>query len=82
MLLTEYPGTVKSVGNLPDPREPYFTFVISGRTKGNQLSGAKLGVLCIGTTKGTHIQLGRWVRMLVELKRVAGIQGGHLFMRN
>jgi hypothetical protein len=55
MLLIEYAGTAKSIENLNDPKEPHFTFVISGRTKGNQLSGAKFGVPCVGTSEGTHI---------------------------
>ena len=74
MLLIEYAGTAKSLGNLLDPKEPHFTFVISSRTKGNQLSGAKLGVPCVGTTEGTHIRPGRWVQRLVDLKRRAGIR--------
>jgi hypothetical protein len=81
MLLIEYAGTAKSIENLNDPKEPHFTFVISGRTKGNQLSGAKFGVPCVGTTEGTHIRPGRWVKRLVEIKRAAGVRGGRLFAR-
>ena len=50
MLLIEYAGTAKSVSNLDDPKEPHFTFVISGRTKGNQLS-LSLGFLVLGPRK-------------------------------
>ena len=81
MLLIEYAGTAKSVSNLDDPKEPHFTFVISGRTKGNQLSGAKFGVPCVGTTEGTHIRPVRWVKRLVLLKEGMGMRGGRLFSR-
>jgi hypothetical protein len=81
MLLIEYAGTAKSVEKLNDPREPHFTFVVSGRTKGNQLSGAKFGVPCVGTTEGTHLQPGKWVKRLVEIKQAAGARGGRLFAR-
>jgi hypothetical protein len=40
MLLIEFAGTAKSIGNLSAQNLPHFVFVISGRTKGNQLSGA------------------------------------------
>ena len=81
MLLIEYADTAKSIANLNDPKEPHFTFVISGRTKGNQLSGAKFGVPCVGTTEGTNIRPGRWVKRLVEIKRAGGVRGGRLFAR-
>jgi hypothetical protein len=81
MLLIEYAGTAKSVDNVTSENEPYFTFVISGRTKGNQLSGAKFGVPCVGTTEGTHLRPGKWVKRLVESKKAAGVRGGRLFTR-
>ena len=81
MLLIEFAGTAKSIDNLDDPREPHFTFVISGRTKGNQLSGAKFGVPCVGTTKGTHLRPGRWIQRLVAVKQREGIRGGRLFVQ-
>jgi hypothetical protein len=79
MLLIEYTGTAKSVEKLEDPQEPHFPFVVSGRTKGNQLSGAKFGVPCVGITKGT--QPGKWVKRLVNIKQAAGVRGGRLFVQ-
>jgi hypothetical protein len=81
VLLIEFAGTAKNIENLNDPNEPHFVFVISGRTKGNQLSGAKFGIPCVGMTDGTYLRPGRWVKRLVGLKRGAGIRGGRLFTR-
>jgi hypothetical protein len=81
MLLIEYAGTAKSVENLEDLKEPHFTFVILGRTKGNQLLGVKFAVPCVGITKGTSIRPGQWIKRLVELKKAAGVWGGRLFTR-
>ncbi len=82
MLLIEFAGTAKSLERLTDPKDPHFTFVISGRTKGNQLSGAKFAVPCVGTTEGTHIRPGRWVQRLVDLKRRKGVRCVRLFTRS
>jgi hypothetical protein len=65
MTLIEFVGMAKSIRNLWDQNEPYFTFVISGRTKGNQLTGAQFGVPCVGTMEETLLWPGRWVRRLV-----------------
>jgi hypothetical protein len=81
MLLIEFAGTAKNIENLNDPTEPHFVFVISGRTKRNQLSGAKFGIPCVGTTEGTHLRPVRWVKRLVRLKRAVGTRGGRLFIR-
>jgi hypothetical protein len=72
---------LQNIENLNDPNEPHFVFVISGRTKGNQLSGAKFGIPCVGTTKGTDLRPGRWVKRLVGLKQAVGTRGGRLFTR-
>jgi hypothetical protein len=51
--------------------------------KGNQLSGAKFEVPCVGVTEGMHIQPGRWVKRLVESNQAVGVRGGgHLFAHN
>jgi hypothetical protein len=81
MLLIEFSGTAKSIENLNDANEPHFVFVISGRTKGNQLSRANFGIPCVETTEGTQLRPGRWVKRLVGMKRTTGNRGGRLFTR-
>jgi hypothetical protein len=44
MLLIELAGTVRKLEFLSDPVCPHFILIVSGKTKGNQLSGAKFGV--------------------------------------
>jgi hypothetical protein len=44
MLLIELAGTAQDLVFLKDDTCPHFILVVSGRTKGNQLSGAKFGV--------------------------------------
>jgi hypothetical protein len=80
-LLIEFAGTAKSLKFLGDLECPHFILVISGRTKGVQLAGAKFGIPCAATTEGTHLQPGRWVKRLVTLMKDEGIQGGRLFRR-
>eukprot|EP00978_Attheya_sp_CCMP212_P006932 scaffold16214_cov29-Attheya_sp.AAC.2 len=46
-------GTINSLTRLDDP-EPWFKFVVSGPTKGNQLSGSKFAIPIVGTT---HLEL-------------------------
>jgi hypothetical protein len=79
MLLIELAGTVNSLKFLERETDPYFMFVVSGRTKGNQLTGSKFGVPCIAKTQGTGIWAGRWVQRLTTLLKAAGYRSGHLF---
>jgi hypothetical protein len=81
-LLIEHAGTAKSLKHLSDAVDPHFEFVISGRTKGNQMSSNKFAVPCVGVTEGTALRPGIWVeRLVVVVLRETGIKGGHLFTR-
>ncbi len=82
MLLTELAGTAKRLVHLAAPKDAHFFFVIAGRTKGDQCSGAKLGVPCVTVTEGTHLRPGRWVKRLVEIIHKEDRRSGRLFNRN
>jgi hypothetical protein len=79
MLLIELAETANSLVHLTDVKQAHFVFVISGRTKGDQTSGAKFGVPCIPVTLGTHLQPGRWFKRLVETIHGTGWRPGRLF---
>jgi hypothetical protein len=81
MLLIELAGTANSLVHLNDAKNAHFTFVISGRTKSDQSSGAKFGVPCCPVTEGTHLRPGRWVRRLVDVIHGKGRRTGRLFNR-
>jgi hypothetical protein len=81
MLLIELAGTARSLEFLTDASCPHVILHISGRTKGNQLSGAKFGIPLAATTEGTHLQPGKWVKRLVELMTTNGDTRGRLFRR-
>jgi hypothetical protein len=81
MLLIELAGTANSLVHMDDVKHAHFLFVVSGRTKANQLSGAKFGVPCAPVTEGTHLRPGRWVKRLVEVVQGSGRVGGRLFSR-
>jgi hypothetical protein len=81
MLLIEFAGASKSLRHLLDAELAHFVFHISGRTKGNQLSGAKFGLPCIGTTHGTDLRPGLWVNWLVRRMKGDGVRGERLFQR-
>jgi hypothetical protein len=49
MLLIEFAGTSNSLRHMNDSL-PHFVLVISGQTKGNQLSGSKFGIPCVSVT--------------------------------
>jgi hypothetical protein len=64
MVSIEFTATAKSVEKwLKGEVDPYFMFVITGRSKGNQLSGAKFSVPCVSVTQGGPIcaQGGGWI---------------------
>jgi hypothetical protein len=67
--------------HLGDVVDPHFEFVISGRTKGNQMSSNKFAVPCVRVIEGTALQPGIWVERLVIVLREMGIRGGRLFTR-
>lgn len=81
MLLIEYAGMANSLKFLEDKNMPHFVLVVSGRTKGNRPSGARLELPIVSTTTGTHLQLGKWIKRLVELIRSEGQGHGPLFQR-
>jgi hypothetical protein len=55
--------------------------VVTGRSKGNQLSGAKFSVPCVKYTEGTNLRPGIWIERLVKEMRASGIRSGRLFQR-
>jgi hypothetical protein len=61
--------------------DPYFLFVVSGRLKGNQVSGAKLSVPCVKKTQGTGLKPRKWVEQLIRLMEATCITTGRLFQR-
>jgi hypothetical protein len=82
MPLVEFAGTLGSLehlvhqlGDLP----PHFDFVIAGRTKGNQVSGAKFKVSCAAVTEGSGLQPGLWAWRYCTLLKDSGKRGGFLF---
>ena len=81
MLLIELAGTAKSLDHLTDVKNAHFVFVVSGRTKANQITRAKLGVPCAPVTEGTHLRPGRWIKRLVECIQGTGRRSGRLFSR-
>jgi hypothetical protein len=80
MILIERAGTINSLSHLED-EEPWFKFVISGPTKGNQLSGSKFAVPIVGTTSGSHLQPGKWLKRLATILQKEGSKNGRLFTR-
>jgi hypothetical protein len=81
MLLIELAGTANSLVHMDDAKDAHFVFVVSGRTKANQKTGAKFGVPCVPITEGTHLRPGRWVKRLVNMINGRGRRGGRLFAR-
>jgi hypothetical protein len=81
MLLIELAGTANSLVHMNDEKNAHFTFVVSGRTKANQKTGAKFGVPCAPITEGTHLRPGRWVKRLVVVIHGTKRRGGRLFSR-
>lgn len=81
LLTIELAGTANSLVHLDDAVNAHFKFILLGRTKGNQLSGAKFGVPCVPVTAGTHLRPGRWVNRLVDTLHSQGRRSGRLFSR-
>jgi hypothetical protein len=82
MLLIELAGTARDLVFLADEVCPHFILVVSGRTKGNQLSGAKFGVPIAARTEGTNLLPGKWIQRLVEIMTAKNDTRGRLFRRN
>ena len=66
--LIELAGTARDLRHLSDPALPHFMLAILGKTKGNQLSGAKFSVPIVGRTTRTNLQPGKWVQQLCGLR--------------
>ena len=81
MPLIEFTGTAESLVHLGDKDEPFYYLVVTGRTKGVQLSGHKIRVPIVSVTGGTNIRGGRWIRRLVYLKHNMKEGRGRLFQR-
>jgi hypothetical protein len=81
MSLIEEAGTRKSLHNLnSDPS--YFSVCINGRTKGQQVSGSKFFVPCVGKTNGTGLEPGLWTQRLIDVRKEMKMTGGRLLQRN
>jgi hypothetical protein len=80
MILIERAGTINSLAHLEDS-EPWFKFVVSGPTKGSQLSGSKFAIPIVGTTSGTHLEPGKWIKRLGGILTDEKCQSGRLFSR-
>jgi hypothetical protein len=75
MVLIEFMGMTSSLRFLEDSK-PWFKLVVSGQTKGNQLSGA-----CVATTQGSALEPGKWMKRLVETLRGCQVRKGRFFQR-
>lgn len=82
MTKIEWKGTIESLGNLERPVDPFFVLLIAGQTKGNQVSGAKFGVPCIGRTEGTNLAPGKWLLRLKNTVGRLGLARQWLFQRH
>jgi hypothetical protein len=79
MLLIEFSGTLNTLKHIEDRLPPYFVFVISGPTKGNQPLRLKLGIPSVSVTEGTHLRPGTWLTSLVQLTKADGVSRDWLF---
>jgi hypothetical protein len=82
MLLIEFAGTKKSLKFLRALTNPHFKLVVTGRTKGNQVSGSKFAIPCVTRTEGTGLEPGKWIERLVGILSEMGVKDGPLFRRN
>jgi hypothetical protein len=85
MVLIEFAGTASSLkflrAEVLGGSEPWFKLAVSGRTKGNQLSGVKFALPCVGTTLGSGLLPGKWMQRLIKTLVSCGITKGRLFQR-
>jgi hypothetical protein len=81
MVRIKLAGTANNVKHLDDEVNAHFKFIVLGRSKGNQLSGAKFGVPCVPVTEGTHLRTERWVKCLTKTLRGLGRRSGRVFSR-
>jgi len=81
MVNVEFTGTRASLIHLTNPpgnMRPHCDLVVSGRTKGNQLSGAKFKIPICGTTECSGLRPGAWATRLCRLMTEVGRTKGHL----
>lgn len=81
MVKIEWAGSRDSRSLLTRRNDPHFLLVVAGQTKGNQVSGAKFGVPCIGTTNGTNLVPGKWFGRMVDSVLSTGGTRRWLFQR-
>lgn len=79
MLLIETAGTEKSIEEELTTPVPHFEVMISGKTKGNQVSGRKFAVPCVNVTEGSGLEPGVWLRRLIRLQAETHNKWGQLF---
>jgi hypothetical protein len=79
MPLIEEAGTRKSLHNLSSALV-YFSVWINGRTKGQQNSGSKFKIPCIGTTEGTGLRSRLAMNAAAShiVRKVMNTKGGRL----
>lgn len=59
----------------------YFKIILSGRTKGNHLSGAKFSFPCVYVTKKAGLMPGIWTERLFGIKELQGDDSGILYQQ-
>ena len=82
MLLLEFNGTNKSLRYLdqyPPDQCSHFELVVSGRTKGQRLSGSKFSIPVAGTTTKSYLRPGLWMKRYCSLMTQQGKNDGFLF---
>jgi hypothetical protein len=80
MVRIAFSGTVNSMSKWMDKGlYSYFMFVVSRRSKGNQISGSKFSVPCVAVTEGTNLRPGHRLGRLVGILKKVGIRAGRLF---
>ena len=58
-----------------------WVFQVTGRTKGNQVSGSNFSFPCINVTTETDLNPGSWIRRLVEVWSKETDNSGRVFYR-
>jgi hypothetical protein len=80
MMMLETAGTRNSFAHFRGSK-PYFKVILSGRTKGNQITGAKVSFPCVERTSGNDLNPGVWMKRLVSIRDSEQDDSGRLFFR-
>ena len=80
MMLVETAGTRNSFTHF-NGTKPYFKIMLSGRTKGNQVTGSKVSFPCVDRTNGNDLNPGIWMKRLVAIRDSEHDDSGRLFFR-